>query len=167
MCPPSLHGRYPTSSLIWRHPTSHESSGFLPVYQLCHPTSCWKNSWALPSSRPYLDDVPRSSTPVDPRKPWSLVPLVLPSPMLTGSASTVSFITRLNPFTLSPCGPSSPCVRFADSVTDADATLSTRCLTKAFGAGIYLRLAEPSFARRTSNRTVSNALGVQFSGQYS
>ncbi len=67
------------------------------------------------------------------------------------------FITRLNPFTLSHCSPSSPCVRFADSVTDADATLSTRCLTRAFGAGIYLRLAGPSKARRTSNGTENRA----------
>jgi hypothetical protein len=158
MCPPSLRGRYPTSSLLWGHPTSHESLGFLRVDPLCHPTSSWKNPGDLPSSRLYLDDVPRSKTPVDPRKHWYFASLVLPSPLLTGSASTVLlFITRLNPFTLSHCSPSSPCVRFADRVTVADATLSTRCLTRAFGAGIYLRLAEPSFARRTSNRTITNA----------
>jgi hypothetical protein len=38
MCPPLLGGRYPTSSLIWGHPTSHRPSGFLPVCRLCHPT---------------------------------------------------------------------------------------------------------------------------------
>ncbi len=58
-------------------------------------------------------------------------------------------ITGLNPFTLSHCGPSPPCVRFAAAVTDYDATLGIRCLTKASGAGIYPRLTKPSFARRT------------------
>ena len=59
------------------------------------------------------------------------------------------FITGLIPFTLVHCGPSPPCVRFADVVTFADATLSTRCRAKASGAGISLRLAKPSFARRS------------------
>jgi hypothetical protein len=35
-------------------------------------------------------------------------------------------MTGLNPFTLAHCGPSPPCVRFAASVTDGDATLGTR-----------------------------------------
>jgi len=59
-------------------------------------------------------------------------------------------ITGLNPFTLSHCGPSSPCVRFAAGVTDSGATLGTRRLARAFGAGICLRLTKPSFARRTN-----------------
>ena len=60
-------------------------------------------------------------------------------------------ITGLNPFTLSHCGPSPPCVRFAAAVTDYDATLGTRCLARASGAGTCLRLTKPSLARRTSN----------------
>ena len=60
-------------------------------------------------------------------------------------------ITGLYPFTLTHCGPSSPCVRFADAVTDADATLSTRCLATASGAGFCRRLTQPSFARRSNN----------------
>src|SRR5215831_21225901 len=61
---------------------------------------------------------------------------------------TFILITGLIPFTLTHCGPSPPCVRFAAGVTD-DATLGTRCLAKASGAGAFPRLTEPSFARRT------------------
>ena len=60
-------------------------------------------------------------------------------------------ITGLNPFTLTHCGPSSPCVRFAAAVTGADATLGTRCPAKASGAGFCRRLTQPSFARRSKN----------------
>ena len=67
-------------------------------------------------------------------------------------------ITGLNPFTLTHCGPSPPYVRFADVVTGADATLSTRCLAKASGAGICLRLTEPSLARR-SNKGPKTVIG--------
>lgn len=38
MCPPLLHGRYPTSTLIWGHPTSPGPSDVLPVCRLYHPT---------------------------------------------------------------------------------------------------------------------------------
>jgi hypothetical protein len=61
-----------------------------------------------------------------------------------------SSITGLNPFTLARCGPSPPCVRFAADVTAYGATRSTQYLAKASGAGTCLRLAKPSFARRTS-----------------
>jgi hypothetical protein len=64
---------------------------------------------------------------------------------------TCILMTGLIPFTLSHCGPSSPCVRFAAGITDYDATLGTRCLATASGAGAFPRLTEPSFARRTSN----------------
>src|SRR5687768_12656205 len=71
----------------------------------------------------------------------------------TNHVGTHSFIliTGLNPFTLSHCGPSPPCVRFASAVTDCDATLGTRYLARASGAGTCLRLTKPSLARRTSN----------------
>ena len=49
----------------------------------------WRSLWDLPSSRLCHSDVPRSQTPVDPRKPWRLAPLVLPSAPLTASASTI------------------------------------------------------------------------------
>src|SRR5262249_38383181 len=58
-------------------------------------------------------------------------------------------MTGLNPFTLTHCSPSPPCVRFAASVTTGDATLGTRCLAKASGARFFPRLTTPSFARRT------------------
>ena len=59
------------------------------------------------------------------------------------------FITGLNPFTLAHCSPAPPCVRFAASVTDDDATLGTRCLAEASGARFFPWLTTPSFARRT------------------
>jgi hypothetical protein len=70
----------------------------------------------------------------------------------TKHVGTHSFIrmTGLNPFTLSHCGPSPPCVRFAATVTDCDATLSTQCLARVSGAGTCLWLTKPSLARRTS-----------------
>ena len=34
LCPPSLHGRYSVSSLLWGHPTSTAALSFLPVYGL-------------------------------------------------------------------------------------------------------------------------------------
>jgi len=43
------------------------------------------------------------------------------------------FITGLNPFTLTHCGPSPPCVRFAVVVTFNDATRGTRYLAKTSG----------------------------------
>jgi hypothetical protein len=67
-------------------------------------------------------------------------------------------ITGLNPFTLSHCGPSPPCVRFAAAVTGYDATLGTRCLARTSGAGTCLRLTKPSFARRARNRESMLAL---------
>ena len=109
----------------------------------------WRNASDLPSSRQCLVDVPRSLTPMGPRRPWSLAPPVLPSTLLTVSAPTVN-ITRLNPFTLSHCGPSTPCVRFAAVVTFDYATLGTLCLTRASGSGAFPLLTSPNFARRTS-----------------
>ncbi len=106
----------------------------------------------LPSSRLCLDDVPRSRTPVGSRESWRLTLLIWPSLLLTRSAPTCSYITGLNPFTLAHCGPSPPCVRFADAVTDADATRGTWCLATASRAGICLRLTQPSLARRTNKR---------------
>ena len=61
------------------------------------------------------------------------------------------YITGLNPFTLTHCGPSPPCVRFVDVVTFADATLGTRRLARASEAGFCPRLTQPSFARRSNN----------------
>ncbi len=77
------------------------------------------------------------TTPVGSRGPWPLVPLMWPSVLLSTSAPTVLLITGLNPFTLAHCGPCTPCVRFAASVTDDDATLSTRCLARASGVRSY------------------------------
>ncbi|CAA9352802.1 hypothetical protein AVDCRST_MAG94-2907, partial [uncultured Leptolyngbya sp.] len=48
-----------------------------------------------------------------------------------------------------------PCVRFADIVTEADATLSTWYLVKASRVGTFTPLTKPSFARRTCNKTLS------------
>jgi hypothetical protein len=153
MCPPSLRGRYPTSSLIWGHPTSYGPSSFLPVCRLCHSTSL--HGRAHRTSR-----VPDSALVTCPghRPRW-----VRRSHSLSGSfdvafriangVGTHDFtsITGLNPFTLSHCGPPPPCVRFAVDVTGNDATLGTRCLARASGAGICLRPTKPSLARRTSN----------------
>jgi hypothetical protein len=50
-----------------------------------------------------------------------------------GTHSSLS-ITGLNPFTLTHCGPSLPCVRFAVVITCNDATRGTRCLAKNSGA---------------------------------
>jgi len=95
-----------------------------------------RNLWDLPSSRLCLSDVPRSQTPVDPWEPWLWAPLVLPSALPKASASTVLLITGLNPFTLAYCGPSPPCVRFTDGVTDVSATLGTRALPRLTGLGL-------------------------------
>ena len=46
------------------------------------------------------------------------------------------FITGLNPFTLTHCGPSFPCVRFTDDVTGVSATLGTRALPGLTGLGL-------------------------------
>jgi hypothetical protein len=73
------------------------------------------------------------------------------------------YITGLNPFTLTHCGPSPPCVRFAAGVTDYDATLGTRCLAKASGAGAFPRLTKPSFARRTRNGEIMEHVGMALS----
>jgi len=157
MCPPLLSGRYPTSSLIWGHPTSYGSSGFLPVCRLCHPTS-----WRRRTHR--TSRVPDSAVVTCPglRPRW-----VRRSPGHIGSIDVAfrlahgvgthsfTFITGLNPFTRAHCGPSPPCVRFAVAVTDYNATLGTRCLARASGAGTCLRLTKPSFARRTSNGTIN------------
>jgi hypothetical protein len=64
-------------------------------------------------------------------------------------------ITGLYPFTLTHCGPSSPCVRFGDVVTFATAPLDTRCLVRAFEAGFCPRLTEASLARRSNKRRES------------
>jgi len=48
-----------------------------------------------------------------------------------------NYLTGLNPFTLLYCGPSPPCVRFTDGVTDTSATLGTRCLARAYGARTF------------------------------
>jgi hypothetical protein len=162
MCPPSLHGRYPTSSLIWGHPTSYGALGFLPVYRLCHPTPV--------HGRPHrISRVPDSALVTCPglRPRW-----VHQSPSRIGSGDVAfriangvgthgfTFITGLNPFTLARCGPPPPCVRFAADVTGNDATLGTRCLAKASGAGTCLRLTKPSLARRTSNSTKNSEVEV-------
>ena len=104
----------------------------------------------LPSSRPCPVDVPRSPTPVGSREPWPLAPWMWPSLLLSMSAPTSLFITGLKPFTLAHCGPSTPWVRFAAVVAFGHATLGTRCLAKASGAGAFPQLTKPSFARRTS-----------------
>jgi hypothetical protein len=70
---------------------------------------------------------------------------------LLGQHPHVHSITGLNPFTLPHCSPSSLCVRFAVTVTGADATLDTQCLTRASGTGTCTQPVEPSFARRTRN----------------
>jgi hypothetical protein len=74
------------------------------------------------------------------------------------------FITGLNPFTLSHCGPSPPCVRFANIVAEADATLSTWCFARASRMGTCTPQTKPSFARRTSNGTENNAKAVNHTG---
>ena len=75
-------------------------------------------------------------------------------------------ITGLYPFTLTHCGPSPPCVRFADGVADADATLGTWCLARASRAGLCLRLTQPSLARRSNKRgEVSQDFGKALRGQ--
>jgi hypothetical protein len=150
MCPPSLYGHYPTSSLLWGHPTSHEPLSVLPVCQLCCSTPLRRSSWDLPSSRLYLDDVLRSPTPVDPLEPWLwLCRFCLPQHQLC-QHPRVCLISGLNPFTLSHCSPSSPCVRFTVLVADNSATLGTWCLARASKARFFPRLVKPSFARRTS-----------------
>jgi hypothetical protein len=155
MCPPLLRGRYPTSLLLWGHPTSSQPLGFLLVDQLCHPTS-------LPGRVERTSRVPDLAVVTCPglRPRW-----VRRSHSRSGSVDVAfrlandvgthdfTFITGLNPFTLARCGPSPPCVRFAVGVTDNDATLGTRCLARASGAGICLRLTKPSLARRTSTGT--------------
>jgi len=125
--------------------------------QLCHPTSDWENSWDLPSSRLYLDDVPRSQTPVDPRKPWSFASLVLPSPIINRSASTIS--------SLRGSIPSRCCIVAHHLAVYASPTalpmppqhsvLGTRYLARVSEVGLYPRLVKPSFARRTMSRTLS------------
>ena len=105
--------------------------------QLCLLTPRRRTAWDLPSSRLCLDDVPRSQTPVDPTEPWPLAPAVSPSVLHTTSASTMTAISGLYPFTLTHCSPSLPCVRFAPTVTDDNATLSTWCLTKASRARTF------------------------------
>ena len=70
---------------------------------------------------------------------------------------TFILMTGLIPFTLTHCGPSPPWVRFAAGVTDYDATLGTRCLAKASGAGAFPRLTKPNFARRTRNGEIVGA----------
>jgi len=153
MCPPSLHGRYPTSSLLWGHPTSYRSSSFLPVCRLCRSTPIRGRTYR--TSR-----VPDSALVTCPglRPRW-----VRQSHSRIGSGDVAfriangvgthgfTFITGLNPFTLSHCGPPPPCVRFAVDVTGNDATLGTRRLARASGAGTCLRLTKPSLARRTGN----------------
>lgn len=47
------------------------------------------------------------------------------------------YITGLNPFTLTHCGPSPPCVRFAVVVAFNDATRGTRCLARTSGVRTY------------------------------
>src|SRR4029453_9174857 len=64
-----------------------------------------------------------------------------------------STITGLNPFTLTHCGPSPPCVRFGDVVTFATATLDTRCLVRPFEARFCPRLAGSSLAGRSNKGT--------------
>ena len=157
MCPPLLSGRSPTSSLIWGHPTSSGSSGFLPVCRLCHPTSFVRRTQR--TSR-----VPDFAVVTCPglrprwvrRSPRHIGSLDVAFRLANGvSTHGFTFITGLNPFTLAHCGPSPPCVRFAAAVTDYNATRGTRCLARASGAGTCLRLTKPSFARRTSNGTES------------
>jgi len=50
-------------------------------------------------------------------------------------------MTGLNPFTLAHCGPSPPCVRFAASVTDSDATLGFD--HRVGHCGVLHMMAEP------------------------
>ena len=158
MCPPLLSRCYPTSSLIWGHPTSYGSSGFLPVCRLCHP------AWHRRTHRTSRVPDPALVTCPGLRPRW-----VRWSPSHIGSidvafrlangvgAHCFTFLTGLNPFTLAHCRLSPPCVRFAAGVTDSDATLSTRCLARTSGAGICLRLTKPSLARRTSCWTEKTA----------
>ena len=155
MCPPLLSGRYPTSLLIWGHPTSSGSSGFLPVCRLCHPPSFVRRT-QKPSR------VPGAAVVTCPgfRPRW-----IRPSPSHSGSfdvafhlvdgVGTHAFmsITGLNPFTLAHGSPSPPCGRFVGAGTDDNATRGTRCLARASGAGTCLRLTKPSFARRTNKLT--------------
>jgi hypothetical protein len=70
---------------------------------------------------------------------------------------TCRLMTGLMPFTLTHGGPSPPGVRFAAGVTDDDASLGTRCLAKASGAGAFPRLTKPNFARRTRNGEILGA----------
>jgi hypothetical protein len=150
MCPPLLSGRSPTSSLIWGHPTSYGALDFLPVCRLCHPTPCLGGPHR--TSR-----VPDSAvvTCRGHRPRWARGAMAVgPSDVAfrdSQHVGTHTFIlmTGLIPFTLTHCGPSPPCVRFAAGVTDYDATLGTRCLAKASGAGAFPRLTKPNFARRT------------------
>src|SRR5262245_19183049 len=151
LCPPLLRGRYPTSTLIWGHPTSSGSWGFLPVCRLCHPTP-------IRGRAQRISRVPGAAlvTCHGLRPRWirrshgqlGSFDMAFREQKHVGIHSFVS-MTGLNPFTLAHCGPSPPCVRFAASVTDGDATLGTRCLAKASGARFCPWLATPSFARRT------------------
>ena len=151
LCLPLLRGRYPTSSLIWRHPTSSRVSGFLPVCRLCHPTP-------VPGRAQRISRVPDAAlvTCHGLRPRWTRrshgrlgsLDMAFREHNHVGIHSFVS-MTGLNPFTLAHCGPSPPCVRFAASVTDGDATLGTRCPAKASGARFFPWLTTPSFARRT------------------
>src|SRR5215471_5268149 len=93
----------------------------------------WRSPEDLPSSRLCRVHVLRSSTPRGSRGPWPLVPLMWPSVFLSTSAPPILLITGLHPFTLAHGRPCTPCVRFAVSVTDDDATRGTRCLAKASG----------------------------------
>ena len=152
---PLLRGRYSTSALVWGHPTSSGSSGFLPVCRLCRPPS-------FPGRTHRTSRVPDFALVTCP----GLRPRrVRQSPSHSGSfaiafhlvdsVGTHAFmsITGLNPFTLAHYGPSPPCVRFVVAVTGDDATRGTRCLARASGGGTCLRLTKPSLARRTNNLT--------------
>src|SRR5262249_51615811 len=151
LCLPLLRGRYPTSLLIWRHPTSSGVSGFLPVCRLCRPTP-------VPGRAQRISRVPDAAlvTCHGLRPRWirrshgllGSLDMAFREHNHVGIHSCVS-MTGLNPFTLAHCSPSPPCVRFAANVTDDDATLSTRCLAEASGARSFPWLTTPSFARRT------------------
>ena len=142
LCLPLLRGRYPTSSLVWRHPTSSGVSGFLPVCRLCHPTPVL--------GRPQrISRVPDAAlvTCHGLRPRWTRrshgrlgsLDMAFREHNHVGVHCFVS-ITGLNPITLAHCSPSPPCVRFAASVTDGDATLGTRC----FGQGFRGRVLPPA-----------------------
>src|SRR5690349_7333278 len=91
-CSPSLHGHYPTSSLLGEHLTSAKGMAadlaMIPCQRVTRPGSL---AWPWPSTDLLRSDVhplymPRSRTPV--------VPTLLPGPVLPSLLHTCSATTE-------------------------------------------------------------------------